>query len=38
MDLYDGTGRVRDLRLPSSAVATCVSSFGVRSLVGNVDE
>jgi hypothetical protein len=28
----------RELRLPSSQVAGCVSPFGVRSLVGNVNE
>jgi formylglycine-generating enzyme required for sulfatase activity len=38
MDLYDARGRPRDLRLPASMVAACVSPFGVRSLVGNVDE
>ncbi|HEY3820156.1 MAG TPA: SUMF1/EgtB/PvdO family nonheme iron enzyme [Polyangiaceae bacterium] len=38
MDLYDARGRPRDLRLPAALVAGCVSPFGVRSLVGNVDE
>lgn len=37
-DLLDPDGHPRDLRLPSSKVAGCVSPFGVRSLVGNVDE
>jgi sulfatase modifying factor 1 len=38
MDLLDARGRPRDLRLSSSEVAACASPFGVRSLVGNVDE
>ncbi len=38
MDLYDARGRTRDLRLPAAAVAACASPFGVRSMVGNVDE
>jgi formylglycine-generating enzyme required for sulfatase activity len=38
MNLLDERGHPRDLRLPPSKVAGCVSPFGVRSLVGNVDE
>lgn len=40
-DLYTKTPRGRimnDLRRPSSELAECVSPFGVRNLVGNVDE
>jgi formylglycine-generating enzyme required for sulfatase activity len=38
MDLLDELGHLRDLRVPAAAVAECVSPFGARSLVGNVDE
>ena len=38
MDLYDARGRPRDLRVPAAQVAGCASPFGVRSLIGNVDE
>lgn len=31
-------GKLRDLRVPSSARPDCESPFGVRNLVGNVDE
>lgn len=38
MELLDARGRPRDLRMPSSQLAGCASPFGVRSLVGNIDE
>ncbi len=31
-------GKLRDLRVPSDARPECVSPFGVRNMVGNVDE
>ena len=31
-------GKLRDLRVPSSARPRCTSPFGVRAMVGNVDE
>jgi len=38
-DLVDpATGRLRDKRAPASEVAACTSPFGVRSMIGNVDE
>jgi hypothetical protein len=38
-DLVDpDTGRLRDQRQPPSALDRCVSPFGVRSMIGNVDE
>lgn len=36
--LLDARGAVRDLRVPSSSLTECTSPFGVRSMVGNVDE
>jgi formylglycine-generating enzyme required for sulfatase activity len=38
MDLYDVRGLPRDLRMPASKLTACVSPFGARNLVGNVDE
>jgi hypothetical protein len=38
MKLLDAFGHVRDLRVPSASLTKCVSPFGVRSMVGNVDE
>ena len=38
LNLYDARGRPLDLRMKAAEVAGCVSPFGVRSLVGNVDE
>lgn len=38
MNLLDERGHLRDLRRAVSEVAACSSSFGVHSLVGNVDE
>jgi len=37
-DLVDAMGRPRDLRQPSAALTACTSPFGVRNMVGNVDE
>ena len=38
MRLLDAQHKVRDLRMPSASLTECVSPFGVRSMVGNVDE
>ena len=38
MRLLDALHKVRDLRMPSASLAACVSPFGVRNMVGNVDE
>jgi hypothetical protein len=37
-DLYQPNGDLRDLREPSGSRPRCVSPFGVRDMVGNVDE
>jgi formylglycine-generating enzyme len=38
MDLYLPDGSLRDMREPSSARPQCESPFGVRNMVGNLDE
>jgi hypothetical protein len=38
MKLLDASHHVRDLRVPSASLTQCISPFGVRSMVGNVDE
>ena len=38
-DLLDrASGKLRDLRRPVSELGQCTSPFGVRSMIGNVDE
>ena len=37
-DLVNKEGRLKDLRQPSSTLVKCTSPFGVRNMVGNVDE
>jgi formylglycine-generating enzyme required for sulfatase activity len=36
--LVDASGKLRDQREPPAALERCVSSYGVRNMVGNVDE
>jgi hypothetical protein len=36
--LIDAAGKLRDLRQPAAALAACVSAYGARNMVGNVDE
>jgi formylglycine-generating enzyme required for sulfatase activity len=39
LDLVDpASGKLRDLRRPASELGQCASPFGVRSMIGNVDE
>jgi hypothetical protein len=38
MKLLDAHGSTRDLRVASASLTECVSPFGARSMVGNVDE
>ncbi len=37
-DLTDDKGKLKDLRRPAGELGRCTSPFGVRNLVGNVDE
>ncbi len=37
-DLMDGHGGLKDLRRPAGDLPRCTSPFGVRNMVGNVDE
>jgi formylglycine-generating enzyme required for sulfatase activity len=37
-NLLDAAGRLRDLRVPAAALERCASPYGVRAMVGNVDE
>jgi sulfatase modifying factor 1 len=38
LKLLDAQQKVRDLRVPSASLSECTSPFGVRNMVGNVDE